>query len=260
MNRTGLVVAFAIAIAVGGVFGVYPQLDLDIAALFYNPTTHAFMAWYSDRVEYARDAASLLIALIVAPAFFALAGKLAMPERRMLIPGRAALFLIVTLTLGPGVLTNGILKQHSARMRPIDVVTLGGKERFTPWWDFRGPCAENCSFVAGEASGGFWTLAPAALMPPQWRPLAYGAAIAFGMAMGVLRMAAGAHFFTDVVFAGVLMFLLIWTCHGLIYRWRLTRLTDEMIERPLEQLGKAVRDSLAALARRVSGRKSQSSS
>jgi lipid A 4'-phosphatase len=259
MNRTGLVIALAIAVVVGVVFAVYPQLDLDIAALFYNPTTHVFVARYSNGVEYARDAASWLITLIVAPAFFAVAGKILMPQRRMLIGGRAALFLIVTLALGPGVLTNGILKAYSARMRPSDVVALGGKERFTPWWDFTGPCPENCSFVGGEASGAFWTLAPAALAPPQWRPLAYGAAIVFGIAMGVLRMAAGAHFFTDVVFAGVLMFVLIWTFHGLIYRWRPTRLADETVERPLEQAGKAIRDALSALARWISGHKSQRS-
>jgi lipid A 4'-phosphatase len=259
MNRTGLVIVLAIAVVAGVVFALDPQLDLDIAALFYNPTTHAFVAWYSDRVEYARDAASWLITLIVAPAFLAVAGKILVPQRRMLIPGRAALFLIVTLTLGPGVLTNGILKEYSARMRPVDVAQLGGKERFTPWWDFRGPCPENCSFVAGEASGAFWTLAPAALAPPQWRPLATGAAIVFGVAMGVLRMAAGAHFFTDVVFAGVLMFVLIWIVHGLIYRWRPTRLTDEMVERPLEQAGKAIREALAVPARWFSGRKNQRS-
>jgi len=259
MNRTGLIIALSVALVVGGVFAAYPQLDVDIAALFYNPTTHAFVAWYSDRVEYARDAATLLITLIVAPAFLAVAGKLIFPQRRMLIPGRAVLFLIVTLALGPGILTNGILKEHSARMRPVDVVALGGKERFTPWWDPRGPCPENCSFVAGEASGAFWTLAPAALAPPQWRPLAYSAALVFGAAMGVLRMAAGAHFFTDVVFAGVLMYVLIWIFHGLIYRWRPTRLTDEMIERPLEQAGKAIRDALAALLRRAAARRSERS-
>ena len=259
MNRTGLIIALAIAVVVGGVFAVYPQLDLDIAALFYNPTTHAFVAWYSDWVEYARDAATWLITLLVAPAFLAVAGKLVMPQRRMLIAGRAALFLIVTLALGPGMLTNGLLKEHSARMRPEDVVQLGGKERFTPWWDPRGPCPENCSFVAGEASGAFWTMAPAALAPPQWRALAYAGALAFGVAMGVLRMAAGAHFFTDVVFAGVLIFLVIWTFHGLIYRWRATRLTDATVERPLEQIGKAMRDGLVALARRLAGRNSERS-
>jgi lipid A 4'-phosphatase len=255
MNRTGLIIALSIAVVVGALFALYPQLDVEIAALFYNPTTHAFVAWYSDRVEHARDAATLLIMLIVAPAFLAVAGKLVFPQRRMLIPGRAALFLIVTLALGPGILTNGILKGHSARMRPVDVVELGGKERFTPWWDPRGPCPENCSFVAGEASGAFWTLAPAALAPLQWRPLAYAGALVFGAAMGVLRVAAGAHFFTDVVFAGVLMYLVIWTFHGLIYRWPRTRLTDEAVERPLEQIGKAIRDGVVALFRRISTRR-----
>ena len=236
MNRTGLIVALAIAAVVGTVFAVYPQLDVEIAALFYNPTTHAFVAWYSDRVEHARDAAALLIMLIVAPAFLAVAGKLIFPLRRMLIPGRAALFLIVTLALGPGILTNGILKGHSARMRPVDITELGGKERFTPWWDPRGPCPENCSFVAGEASGAFWTLAPAAVVPPQWRALAYGAALLFGAAVSVLRMAAGAHFLTDVVFAGVFTYLVIWLVYGWLYRWPRTRITDAAVEQALERV------------------------
>jgi lipid A 4'-phosphatase len=259
MNRTGLIIALAIAVVVGVVFAAYPQLDVEIAALFYNPVTHAFAAWYSDRVEHVRDAATLLVTLMVAPAFLAVAGKLVFPQRRMLIPGRAALFLIATLALGPGVLTNGVLKGHSARMRPVDIVELGGKERFTPWWDPRGTCPENCSFVAGEASGGFWTLAPAALAPPQWRALAYAGALGFGAAIGLLRMAAGAHFFTDVVFAGVLMYVLIWTLHGLIYRWRPTRLTDEAVERPLERMGKSIRDGLATLLRRACARRDGSS-
>lgn len=259
MNRIGLAIAVAVAFVIGLVFAAYPHLDLDMAAWFYDAPAHTFVGWFSDRGEYARDGASLLISLLVAPAFLAIVGKLVMPQRRMLISGRATLFLIVTLALGPGVLANGILKQHSARMRPTDVVVLGGKERFTPWWNFHGPCAENCSFVAGEPSGAFWTVAPATLTPPQWRPLAYGAAIVFGLAMGVLRMTVGAHFFTDVVFAGVFMFLLIWTVHGLIYRWRPTRITDEAIERLLEHAGNAARAARLALVRRVFGAKSRHS-
>jgi lipid A 4'-phosphatase len=70
----------------------------------------------------------------------------------------------------------------------------------------------------------------------------------------VLRMAGGAHFFSDVVFAGVFMFLVVWTLHGLIYRWRPTRLTDEAAERPLQRAGNWLRAALA----RLTGRKSQS--
>jgi len=55
---------------------------------------------------------------------------------------------------------------------------------------------------------------------PHWRALAYGAALAFGVAIGLVRAAGGGHFFSDVVFAGVFMFLVIWIMHGLLLRWR----------------------------------------
>ncbi len=258
MNRLGLVIALGIGASVGIVFALYPQLDLAIAARFYDPATRTFLA-SADWVPYVRDAATLLITVIVAPAFLALIGKLIMPKRRMLIPGRAALFLSVTLILGPFLLANIILKDHWARMRPVDIVQFGGAERFTAWWDPSGPCPDNCSFIGGEASSAFWTLAPAALTPPQWRPLAYGAALIFGVAIGGLRVAGGAHFFTDIVFAGVFMFLVIWTLHGLIYRWRTTRLSDAGVEGWLAQTGKALANAFAALGRRFSGRDRQRS-
>jgi lipid A 4'-phosphatase len=254
MNGIGLAIALGIAALGGIVFGVYPQLDLAIAVRFFDPATHKFIA-SGDWVPSVRDAATLLITLLVAPAIMAILGKLVMPRRRMLIPGRAAVFLSITLALGPFFLANIVLKDHWARMRPTDVVQFGGSDRFTPWWDPTGPCPDNCSFIAGEPSAAFWTLAPASLTPPQWRPLAYAAALAFGAAMGVLRMAGGAHFCSDVIFAGVLMFLVAWTFHGLIYRWRPTRLTDEAVESPLEWMSRA----LAASARRIVGRKSRSS-
>jgi membrane-associated phospholipid phosphatase len=86
-------------------------------------------------------------------------------------------------------------------------------------------------------------MAPAALVPPQWRAFAYGAAFVFGSAVGLLRMAAGAHFFTDVVFAGVLAFLVIWMAHGWLYRWRPTRMSDEAVETSLERMAKTPNDT-----------------
>jgi membrane-associated phospholipid phosphatase len=62
-------------------------------------------------------------------------------------------------------------------------------------------------------------LAPAALVPPQWRVLAYTSAIGFGIVMGALRIMAGGHFFTDVAFAGVFTFILIWLIYAMVFRW-----------------------------------------
>jgi lipid A 4'-phosphatase len=39
--------------------------------------------------------------------------------------------------------------------------------------------------------------------------------------MGALRVMAGGHFFTDVAFAGVFTFLLIWLTYAMIFRWTL---------------------------------------
>jgi lipid A 4'-phosphatase len=83
--------------------------------------------------------------------------------------------------------------------------------------------------VSGDVSGAFWTIAPAALAPAPWRPLAYGGAIACGSVVAAVRILAGGHFFTDVFFAGVFTFLIIWLVYGLIYRW--PGLSEETVER-----------------------------
>ena len=237
MNRTGLLIVLAVAAAVGGVFALDPGLDIAISRLFFSPGKPGFPS-AGPVVDYLRDASMWLVALTAAPAFVAVAAKLLVPVRRMMIPSRAALFLIATIVLAPGLTTNIVLKDYWGRPRPNSISEFGGSEKFVPWWDLRGPCRENCSFVAGEPSGAFWTLAAAALAPAPWRPLAYGAAIAFGLGVGVLRLAFGAHFFTDVAFAGVFTFLIIWLVHGLIYRWPRTRITDAALERALERLTK----------------------
>jgi lipid A 4'-phosphatase len=239
MNRTGLVIALVIATVVGTLFSVYPRLDIYISALFYSRQADLFVVNAQPWVRDSRSAAQWLVMLIAAPAFLAIIGKLVMPKRPMLIGGRAALLLTLTLTLGPGVLTNVILKDHWGRQRPIDITAFGGDYRFTAWWD-PGDCPTNCSFVAGEPSAAFWTIAPAALAPPQWRLLAYGGALAFGAAIGLLRIAGGGHFFSDVIFAGVFTFLLIWMIHGILYRWPATRMADETVEQFLARVGEAM--------------------
>jgi lipid A 4'-phosphatase len=253
MNRTGLMITLAIAASVGLIFGLYPVLDLKIAGLFYDPGMKDFPLRVNPSWGFVRDAAMWVVSVIAAPAFIAIVIKIIRPRRKLLIAGRALVFLIATLALAPGLVANVVLKENWQRSRPIDVPQFDGParstadERFTAWWDPRGTCAKNCSFIGGESSGAFWTLAPAALSPPAWRPFAYGAALAFGTGVGLLRMAFGAHFLTDIVFSGVIVFLVIWLTHALIYRWRLTRMTDEAVERTIERVAMPPHDAVIAM-------------
>src|ERR1700733_4442714 len=57
-------------------------------------------------------------------------------------------------------------------------------------------------------------------------------ALAFGSGIGVLRIAGGGHFFTDVVFAGVLMYLVNLLAYWLIYGRRANRMTEKPADPP----------------------------
>jgi membrane-associated PAP2 superfamily phosphatase len=250
MNRTGLIVALAVAIVTGVAFGVYPDLDLRVARHFYavedaSHNTFAFRIY--PPVMMARNLGLWVGTVLVIPAVLALLVKLILPRRKLFIPGRAVVFLISTMILAPGLLVNVLLKDHWGRPRPIDVTQFGGQDQFVAWWDPRGRCPSNCAFVSGDVSGAFWTVAPAALAPPQWRALAYGAALALGTGMAAIRVMAGAHFPSDVIFAGVFTFLVIWAVYALIYRWPRTRLSDDDVERALERVALPAHDFLARL-------------
>jgi membrane-associated PAP2 superfamily phosphatase len=257
MNRTGLYIALAIAAVTGLLFGFYPDLDLRIAHYFFGFTDGAnnFSWRIYPPMMIARDVVLWFVTLLIVPAVAALVWKLLMPRRKLLISGRAILFLTATLALGPGLFVNVILKDHWSRSRPIDVQQFGGGERFVPWWDPRGDCPNNCAFVSGDVSGAFWTLAPAVLAPPPLRAAAVGAALALGSGMAAMRVMAGAHFVSDVIFAGVFTFLIIWIAYALIYRWPRTRLTDEGVERALERAAMPGHKFLVGLFR---SRKSES--
>ena len=56
------------------------------------------------------------------------------------------------------------------------------------------------------------------------------------MTTGVLRMAFGGHFFTDIAAAGIVTFLVVWLMYGFLYRWPKTRLSDEAIDAALTRL------------------------
>jgi lipid A 4'-phosphatase len=256
MNRVGLAVSLAIAAAVGIVFTIEPELDLRLSHPWFEISheQHKFPLRLNLVLWQVRDFGLWLSAILVAPAAGALLLKFALPRRKLLVSGRAIVFLLATLALAPGLLVNGILKEHWQRPRPVDVTQFGGTQAYIPWWVPRGDCQDNCSFVSGDVAGSYWMLAPAALAPAAWRPFAYAGALAAGAGMSVLRMGAGAHFFTDVVFAGVFTFLIIWIVHGLVYRWPRTRLSDEAIERAIERVALPFHEFMTGLFRKRTSR------
>lgn len=238
MNRSPLVIVLVIATGAGLVFGLYPTIDLSVARVAYGATnasngTSAHLLLLSAAIL--RKAGQWIEILLIALPIIALLVKILLPRTTMLIPGRATLFLVTSLIVGPGLLVNAVLKNHWERPGPGHLVQFGGNQHFVPWWQPIGDCRKNCSFVSGEASAAFWTIAPAALTPPQWRPLAYAAAIAFGSSISLSRVVTEGHFLSDTVFAGIFTYLITWLVYALIYRSQAAWLDDDTIQNALER-------------------------
>jgi membrane-associated phospholipid phosphatase len=72
--------------------------------------------------------------------------------------------------------------------------------------------------MSGEATTAAWMFGPAMLVPPPFRAAAIGAAAAFTVAVGLLRMSAGGHFFTDVLIGVLTMLVILLAMNRLLAR------------------------------------------
>ena len=254
MRIVSLLLILAAGLAVGVVTAVDPALDLRIAAHFHRPEVKAAVAALAPAFDVLRDYNTSLTLMFVLTSASALALKLIWPRGPMLVPARAAILIISVFALGPALLANGILKPQGNRPRPAAVAELGGNQAFVQWWDWRGECDGNCSFISGEASTAFALLAPAVAVPPPWRGFAIAGAVVFGAVIGFGRIAVGAHFLTDILFSGVFMALIVWLLYGWIFAWRRTAVTEHALQQILENHGMMVR---AAVMRLWAGRRTQ---
>ena len=225
MNRAGLTAAIVIAVLSGLIFFLFPRLDILISKLFFDEAHRKFLLGYDPTFQYLRRAGQFLfVVLLVALPILSLIFRflVSSPQAQHLrASGIATAFLLFTFLMGPGVLVNGILKNYWHRPRPSEIFEFNGQDQFVPWWNPRGECRSNCSFVSGEASAAFTTLSLAALAYDRWRLLAYFGSLMFGSALGFVRIATGGHFLSDIIFAGIISFLVVWITHGLFYRWSL---------------------------------------
>jgi membrane-associated PAP2 superfamily phosphatase len=210
VSRIAITLILAVGAITGLVFGLYPQLDLSISALFYDPLRHTWPATNNALLALHRDFSAYVAAILVIIAIILGAvGTICRREPWLRWP-RAAGFLIGSCLLGPGLIVNTLLKPEWGRPRPADVLTFGGRLPFVPWWNPFGACDGNCSFVSGETSLAFWVLAWALVLPRRYRAATATAALVNCLVLSAGRIAMGGHFTSDVLFAVIVTALAIW--------------------------------------------------
>jgi membrane-associated PAP2 superfamily phosphatase len=188
------------------------DLDRLLEQGFWSPNTGwhlAGAAWVQFLYRYGPWPALIVAAsglIVWLLSFFLLRLK---PVRRF------GCFLALAMALGPGLLINATLKEHCGRPRPRHVTDFGGTLPFRPLGE---PTLDHCgkSFPSGHASTGFFWFAPSIYFWQRHRRVALGFAVlalVCGGLISLARMAQGAHWPSDFLWAGGIVYLSSWVIH-----------------------------------------------
>ena len=183
---------------------VTPEIDLRVSNLFYDPK---FGFIDNAAVQFVRRHVPRLIILSTVVMVIG-ATRLGLLRNAPVIAQmtlRQAGFLVASLLIGPGLIIESLLKPHWGRARPDEIVAFGGTMPYTPPLWISNACTHNCSFASGHAAVTFWLTAYAFLLPPRYRRAGVMVGLLLGLAVGMVRVMQGAHFFSDVVYAGAIV-------------------------------------------------------
>jgi membrane-associated PAP2 superfamily phosphatase len=120
---------------------------------------------------------------------------------------RAAVLVLLGVAVGPGLLANALFKDHWQHPRPRDLIEFGGPLHYVP-----SPLIGTeggASFPCGHCSVGFMFAAGWWIWRrrrPAWAAASLAGGLALGSLLGVGRLAAGAHFLSDIVWSALLAF------------------------------------------------------
>lgn len=189
------------------------ELDLKTSHIFYHNgafVSHPFWNWI---YIYALWPAWILT-------FIALIGFILSFKKTYRAWRTPCLYLLLTFSIGAGLIIHAVLKDHWGRPRPRQVIEFGGVQPFRPYYEpnFGNQPEPSKSFACGHASLGYYFFALAFLGAIYRSRLLYWLGLSLAWGLGILlsiaRIAQGGHFLSDTLASALIMWLTAW---GLAY-------------------------------------------
>jgi membrane-associated PAP2 superfamily phosphatase len=200
------------------------DLDLRVQSRFYTEDQGWWLAHWPPVVFLYRYGTWPALALAGTALLLCLANLGHRRLRRWLPP---ALFLVLVMGLGPGLVVNAIFKANFGRPRPCQIEQFGQQREFLPLWR-KGERKKGASFPSGHASMGFYLMSPYFILLTRKRRLARAAlllGVAAGCAIGAARIAAGGHFIGDVLWSWGFTYLVGLACYPVLRPGRKRRVS-----------------------------------
>ena len=191
------------------IFVFFPQVDLFVASVFYDGKSFPMNNTLAESFFY--YSVKPIILLLTLSAISIYIYNLVSKKNILNISSKLMLYLLLVLTIAPGLIVNATLKENWGRARPAQTIDFGGKKKFTP--AFVVSDQGGYSFSSGHSAAAF-SLIGFALLAKRRRQLWINLALTYGIGVSVARMAAGGHFFSDVVTS----FFIVWIGTHVFYK------------------------------------------
>jgi lipid A 4'-phosphatase len=185
---------------------IWTALDLDLAAWFHEQGhgKNMIVWWWVEAINLHLPAAFRVVVVLALAAW--LVATLGTAYRQWRLP---LAFVVLSGALGPGLLVNSGFKEHWQRSRPYEVQNFGGTQEFTRAGLITDQCNNNCSFVSGHVSCGFFFIS-LMLVDARRRRLWAAVGLVGAGVVGFARMADMAHWLSDVLWAGPITLVCSW--------------------------------------------------
>ncbi len=128
---------------------------------------------------------------------------------------RVVIYIVLALSIAPAFIVNATLKDNWGRARPAQVVNFGGEKEFTPAFVISDQ--DGYSFSSGHAAAAF-SLLGFALLARKNKQLFINITLLYGSLVGLARISAGGHFFSDVVTSFFIVYIATHIFYKLVFK------------------------------------------
>ena len=187
----------------------FPQIDIFISSPFYDGNSFYLKGTLFERLFY-KSVPVLLVAFTLGTLLIFIYNKIK-KQTVLNIDGKIVFYILLVLSVAPGLIVNTTLKDNWGRARPAQIKEFGGYKTFTPAFILSDQ--HGHSFSSGHTSAAF-AFVGFALLARKRRRFWMTLAISYGILVSFARLIAGGHFFSDIMTS----FFIVWIVTHMLYR------------------------------------------
>jgi lipid A 4'-phosphatase len=195
------------------IFISFPQIDLEVASLFFDGKSFPLNGSLMEDILYHSVKPLIITFALSSLAIFIY--NYVKKKNLLGINSKAMLFIVLFLTIAPALIVNTTLKENWGRARPAQTINFGGDKKFTP--AFIPSNQGGYSFSSGHSAAAF-SLLGFALLAKRRQKFFITTVIIYGTLVSLARMAAGGHFFSDVVTSFFIVYISTHVLYKLVFK------------------------------------------